>query len=253
MPIASSSASPPDERFDVLLVGAGGIGAPAGRALVASGIGSLLVLDDDDVELSNLHRQIWFGEADVGRSKVETLSRALREMSGGRCRVEPVTGRALPETVLPLLSRARVVLDGTDNFATRFLLADAGVIAGVPVVHAASVRWQGTCFVAGSAAGAPCYRCLFEDLPEGPAPDCAGAGVLGPVCGVIGALGADAALRVLQGDERIRGTIATFDGRRRAMRRVKVRPRPDCPLCGAQRSITTVDRSRYVQPMCEAW
>jgi molybdopterin/thiamine biosynthesis adenylyltransferase len=150
------------------------------------------------------------------------------------------------------------VLDGTDNFASRFLLADAGVLAGVPVVHAASVRWRGTCFVGGGPGGGPCYRCLFEDLPEGPAPDCAGAGVVGPVCGVVGAIAADAVISVLEATAGqaapagVLGTIASFDGLRGAMRRVRVERRAGCALCGASPDIRSLDRARYVQPSCES-
>ncbi len=187
----------------MLLVGAGGIGNPAALALAAAGAGLVRVLDDDLVEGPNLHRQVLFGEGDVGRSKAEALADAVRARVPG-ARVEPVLARALPETALGLVREVDVVLDGTDNFASRFLLADAAFLAGRPVVHAASVRWEGTCFVS-AAGGRPCYRCLFEDLPEGPAPDCASAGVVGPVCGVIGGVAADAALRVGGGRSGARG------------------------------------------------
>src|SRR6185295_13146508 len=135
-------------------------------------------------------------------------------------------------------------IDATDNFASRFLLADACALAGVPVVHAAAVRWSAT-VMAVAPRGRPCYRCLFEDLPEGDAPDCATAGVVGPVCGVAGALAADRALRVLAGDASVYGSIATFDGLRDALRSVPVRARRGCPLCGDAPAVVNLDPMRY--------
>ncbi|HEY4122358.1 MAG TPA: ThiF family adenylyltransferase, partial [Byssovorax sp.] len=177
----------------VVLVGAGGIGAPAALALALGGVRALTVVDDDRVELTNLHRQILFTEADVGRDKVDAFADALAARAPDLS-IERVRGRALPHTTGAIVDGAAVVIDATDNFASRFLLADACRLAGVPVVHAAAVRLVAT-VMASRGDGAPCYRCLFEDLPSGDAPDCATAGVVGPVCGVAGALAADRALR----------------------------------------------------------
>jgi molybdopterin/thiamine biosynthesis adenylyltransferase len=227
----------------IVLIGAGGIGAPAAIALAAAGAGPIVVADDDRVEISNLHRQILFGDADVGRPKLEAFADALARRFPG-VRVEPRPGRARPDTALGLVRGARVVIDATDNFPTRFLLADACAIAGVPVVHAAAVRWSAT-VMAARPEGAPCYRCLFEDLPEGDAPDCATAGVVGPVCGVAGAIAADRALRAIAGDASAFGHVVTFDGRRDHLRAVPVRPREGCPLCGPGRAIVDLDPVRY--------
>jgi adenylyltransferase/sulfurtransferase len=234
----------------VLLIGAGGIGAPTALALARAGGLRLLVADDDEVDLSNLHRQILFADEDVGQPKLEALARALHQ-ENSRLSVELHPGRATPATIEALVAGVDLVIDGCDNFPTRFLAADACMLAGVPVIHAASVRWRGTCFVSGPAGQSPCYRCLFEDLPEGPAPDCATAGVMGPVCGVIGALAADAALRWLRGDRSLGGTIASFDGQTGRFRRTPVSPRAACPLCGPSRSITRLDGSRYLGASCE--
>lgn len=228
---------------DVLLVGAGGIGHPAALALAAAGARSLAIADDDLVELSNLHRQILFRDEDVGRSKPEALAGALVARFDALA-VTVLPGRVLPDTALDRVRRARVVVDATDNFATRFLLADACRIAGVPVVHAASVKWRAT-VLAVSAEGRPCYRCLFEDIPREDAPDCATAGVAGPVCGVAGALAADRAMRILGGDASAFGSIVTFDGRRDRLREVPVAARAACPLCGPGRTITTLAPERY--------
>lgn len=233
----------------VLLVGAGGIGAPAGIALAAAGVPRLRVVDDDRVEVTNLHRQILFSEADVGRPKLEAFVDALARRSPGTV-VEPRPGRFLPETAMDLLEGVAVVVDATDNFASRFLMADACRIAEVPVVHAAAVRWRAT-VIAAAGRGRPCYRCLFEDLPEGPAPDCATAGVVGPVCGVAGAIAADRALAILRGDAAAFGSVVTYDGLRDLLRAVPVAPRAGCPLCGPERSITSILASRYVAATCE--
>jgi molybdopterin/thiamine biosynthesis adenylyltransferase len=234
----------------ILLVGAGGIGAPLALALAAAGVPALRVADEDVVEVSNLHRQILFSDADVGRPKLDAFADALRRRFSALA-VELHRGRALPEAVMDLVAGAAVVVDATDNFASRFLLADACALARVPVVHAAAVRWTAT-VMAASALGRPCYRCLFEDIPGDGAPDCATAGVAGPVCGVAGAIAADRALRILRGDAAVNGTIVTYDGRRDTLRAVPVRPRAGCPLCGEPRALSSIDPRRYQPRACEA-
>ena len=234
------SSSP--ERSTVLLIGAGGVGAPAAWALARAGIGELRLLDDDVVETSNLHRQILFSDEDVGAPKVSALARAVSALAS-RCRVVPIEDRATPATIFALLDGVDAIVDGTDRFAVRFLVADAAKLAGKVVVHAAAVRWQGTVLTAGPR-GRPCYRCLFEDLPTGPAPDCATAGVVGPVCGVVGGLAADAVLGALSGDRDVVGTIARVDGLTGLLRRTRVSPRADCALCGDAPTITALGPSR---------
>jgi molybdopterin/thiamine biosynthesis adenylyltransferase len=121
----------------------------------------------------------------------------------------------------------------------------------VPIVHAAAIRWRAT-VLAAVPSGRPCYRCLFEDLPAEAAPDCGTAGVVGPVCGVAGALAADRAVRLLAGDTSAAGIITTYDGLRGALRDVAVRPRPDCALCGDAPVIAAIDAARYAAPACAA-
>ncbi|MFT3776158.1 MAG: HesA/MoeB/ThiF family protein [Minicystis sp.] len=239
----SAAASP------IVLVGAGGIGAPAAIALAAAGARAIRVADDDRVERTNLHRQILFTDADIGRPKLDAFASAITRRFPDTT-VDVHRGRALPSTVSALVAEAAVVIDATDNFATRFLLADACALAGVPVVHAAAVRWSAT-VMAVASRGKPCYRCLFEDIPTGDAPDCASAGVAGPVCGVAGAIAADRALRILAGDDSAHGSVVTFDGLRDVLRSVPVRARASCPLCGEARTITDLDTQRYVANTCE--
>lgn len=227
----------------IVVVGAGGIGAPLVWALAEAGVESVTIIDEDHVELGNLHRQILFRDEDVGRSKVLAMRDALvRDYP--TLSVEVVESRAVPETVERLLGGAAAVVDATDNYPTRFLLADAAHLGGVPIVHAAAVRWQATVMTA-SAGGGPCYRCLFEDIPQGVKIDCSTAGVAGPVCGVAGALAADRVLRLLDGDATVLGSIVTYDGVSDSLREVAVHARSECPLCGIARSITRIDSARY--------
>lgn len=234
----------------ILIVGVGGVGAPAALALVEAGVTRLALADDDAVDVSNLHRQILFDDRDVGRPKLDATRDALARRRAG-LEVELRPGRALPSTALELVRGFDAVVDATDNFATRFLLADACGLARVPVVHAAAVGWRGT-VLAVRENGAPCYRCLFEDVPAGPAPDCATAGVVGPVCGVIGAIAADAALALAARGLPPPARIATYDGRADALRFVAVSRRESCPLCGPEASIRDLEEARYLRATCGA-
>jgi molybdopterin/thiamine biosynthesis adenylyltransferase len=248
----------------VLLVGVGGLGSSAGMALATAGVGTIGIADDDEVALSNLHRQILFGEGDVGRPKLEAASRALRQYAASSTDTLEAPGllgdtpqpprnievfvhstRLLPHNAVELVRGYDVVVEGSDNFATKFLAADACRVAGVPVVHAAAVRWHGTVLAVG-AHGRPCYRCLFEDLPQGHAPNCAEAGVMGPVVGIVAAWQADLALALLDGRP-AEGTLVTFDGKTGELRRRSVRPRGSCDLCGEPRRIVRVEASRYAE------
>ena len=232
----------------VLLVGVGGLGCPAAMALVKAGVTRLGLCDDDEVERTNLHRQILFGEADVGMPKVDAAARALRAISPG-LELRLHRTRLLPDDAVGLVRDYDVVLEGSDNFATKFLAADACALARVPVVHASAVRWVGTALAVG-ARGRPCYRCLFEDvLPAEDAPNCAEAGVMGPVVGVVAAAQVDRALALLDGRD-AGGEIVTFDGRTGALRRRRVSPRRDCPLCGDAPRIRRIEADTYVSPAC---
>jgi molybdopterin/thiamine biosynthesis adenylyltransferase len=232
----------------VLLVGVGGLGCPAAMALVHAGITRLGLCDDDAVEASNLHRQILFREADVGTPKVDAAARALRAMAPG-LELRRHRTRLLPDTAAALVGDYDLVLEGADNFATKFLAADACGLAGVPVVHASAVRWVGTALAVG-ARGRPCYRCLFEDvLPADDAPSCAEAGVMGPVVGVVAAAQVDRALAMLDGRDAA-GDLVTFDGRTGALRRRRVSARGDCPLCGDAPRIRRIEPETYLSPAC---
>jgi len=239
-------------RKSALVVGVGGLGCPAALALAEAGVGRIVLADDDIVDLTNLHRQILFSESDVGQNKLDAAERALYRAGARAGSIELVRSRLLPENARELVRSVDVVLEGADNFATKFLCADACFLEQRAVVHGAAVRWQMTVF-AVPPSGAPCYRCLFEDLPSGDAaPNCAEAGVMGPLVGFAGALMADRALSILEGDESVLSTITTFDGKTDRARFRSVGPRATCALCGAERSIQTITYDRYTAPSCAA-
>ncbi|HLK40011.1 MAG TPA: HesA/MoeB/ThiF family protein [Polyangiaceae bacterium] len=229
----------------VLIVGLGGLGCPASLALARAGVGTLGLCDEDHVERTNLHRQILYTERDVGCAKVDAAVRALTAIAPG-LRVIAHATRLLPHNGVALVREYDLVLEGSDNFATKFLVADACAIAGVPVVHGAAVRWVGTALAVGPR-GRPCYRCLFEDPPGEGSLGCAEAGVVGPVVGVVAAAQADLALAWIDGVP-VDGELVTFDGKRDALRRRTVRPRRDCPLCGDPARIRRIEAEAYQSP-----
>jgi len=230
----------------IAIVGMGGLGTPAALALAHAGIGTLVLIDDDEVDRTNLHRQILYRDSDVGRSKLDAAEDALKRASH-TIAIEKRIGRLTPDHIAAI-EGVDVVLECTDNFATKFLAADAARLARVPIVHGAAIRWIGTAFAVGPE-GAPCYRCLFEDIPEGAQASCDLAGVVGPVCGVIGALQAHFALKILDKTTPSPfGTLATFDGRIDSMRLRTVARRNQCALCGVTPTIDAIDSSRYASP-----
>lgn len=243
----TASTEAPRAEARVLLVGVGGLGCPAAIALARAGVGTLGIADDDLVESSNLHRQILFEEDDVGRPKVSAAAARLRAIAPD-VRLELHETRLLPGNAVSLVSQYDLVVEGSDNFATKFLAADACAIAKRPIVHAAAVRWHGTALAVGPH-GAPCYRCLFEDVPLENAPNCAEAGVIGPMVGVVAAAQADLALSVIAGED-VFGELFTFDGKTLASRRRRIARRPRCSLCGDGARIQDIEPRRYVEGVC---
>ncbi len=234
----------------VLIVGVGGLGCPAALALARGGVGALRLCDDDRVELQNLHRQILFDEASVGKPKLEQAARALGAWSDGDCELELTPTRFLPGSARELLEGCDLVVEGADNFATKFVVADACRIAGVAVVHASAVRTHGTVLAVG-ARGRPCYRCIFEDLPREHVQNCDEAGVLGPMVGLVGALQADLALAVLDGRD-VAGALVRYDAEADRVRRTRISARAACPLCGEEPEIRDLDEARYTGERCVA-
>ncbi len=222
----------------VALVGVGGLGAPAALALARAGVESLILIDDDTVDRSNLHRQILFRDADVGKSKLAATIDSLRR-KGLKTKLEAREGRLTPST-LEYLNGADVIVECSDNYATKFLAADAARLRERPIVHGSAIRWLGTVLSVGPT-GSPCYRCLFEDIPECAQGGCDVAGVVGPVCGIVGALQAHLALA---GSAEY-GTLIALDGLRDGLRTRRIPARAGCALCGSARTIDAIDAARY--------
>ena len=222
----------------VLVVGAGGLGSPVLRLLAASDVEHITVIDDDVVDESNLHRQTLYTHSDVGLSKIERAARVLRELSTGLS-VRVVEGRFVPGTAMELLSDHTIVVEGADNLATKFLVADAAHLSGVPAVQAGAVRWAGWAFCA--LPDSSCLRCLFEDIPRDRIETCAEAGVVGPVVGVLGGLEAALVFRLLRG-ERPGGELWHYDALKGALRKTFVRRRSGCPLCDGEIQDLRVER-----------
>jgi molybdopterin/thiamine biosynthesis adenylyltransferase len=236
----------------VLLIGAGGLGCGAALALAAGGARRLVVIDDDLVEESNLHRQVLHALASVGGPKVRSLAEALAARFPGVA-VTPIEGRFTAHDAAALLAEVAVVVDGSDNLGTKFLANDAAVLAGKPLVHGAAVQSGGQLLTV-PAGGRPCYRCLFEELPPpeaGAGDSCAEAGVLGPVPGVLGALQAAEALRLLRGEAPAwAGRLLRYEASSMSCRAVRFRPNPCCRVCGARPSITALAAEAYAGDGC---
>jgi sulfur-carrier protein adenylyltransferase/sulfurtransferase len=228
-------------RARVLVVGAGGLGSPAALYLAAAGVGTLGIVDPDRVELSNLQRQVLHATADAGRLKVESGAGRLRALNP-EIRVEPHPIRLHAGNALALLSAHDLVVDGSDAFATRYLVNDAALRVGIPWVYGAVDRWEGQLALFG-APGGPCYRCIFRDPPPpGAVPGCAQAGVMGALPGVIGSLQALEAVKWIvseggrrpaaRGLESAAGRLLVFDAARLRLREIRPRRDPECPACG---------------------
>lgn len=229
--VLSEVGGPGQQRLKaarVGLIGLGGVGAPAALYLAAAGVGTLRLIDDDAVALSNLQRQIVFDSADIGRSKVmagaETLA-ALNPHVG----LEPRPERLTAANAAALIEGCDVIIDGTDDFATRFAVNTACLHQRIPLVSGALGRWSGQ---VGVFTGGPCYRCMVPDSPPD-ADTCARVGVIGALAGVVGAMAALEAIKLIAGaGEPLSGRLLLYDGLAGTARTVRVAPDPDCPDCG---------------------
>jgi adenylyltransferase/sulfurtransferase len=224
----------------VLLIGAGGLGAPLGLYLAAAGVGAIGVLDHDRLELSNLQRQVAHTTDRIGRPKVESLAETLRALNP-EVTVEPHDRRLDAAAARELFPRYDLICDGTDNFPTRFLIGDACHLLGRPLVSAAVLRFEGQLSLYASHLGAPhpCHRCLHpEPPPPGLVPSCSEAGVLGAVTGVMGTLQATEALKWILGiGETLSGRVLLWDALDARIRTVRLKRDPACALCGDDATI----------------
>ncbi len=217
----------------VLMIGTGGLGSPAGLYLAAAGVGTLGLVDFDVVDESNLQRQIVHGTKDVGRPKIESARDRLRDVNP-HVKIETYETRLTSENALALFRDYDVILDGTDNFPTRYLVNDACVLAGKPNVYGSIFRFEGQASVFWAEKGA-CYRCLYpEPPPPGLVPSCAEGGVLGVLPGIVGAIQANETIKLLLGaaEGSLVNRLLLFDAWRMRFRELKLRKDPGCPVCG---------------------
>ena len=222
----------------VLCIGAGGLGSPAALYLAAAGVGKLGLVDLDRVELTNLQRQILHGTKDIGRSKLESARDRLRDMNP-EIEIELHECRLSSETAQQIVAEYDVIIDGSDNFATRYLSNDVCVLAEKPNVYGSVFRFEGQTTVFAPHLGGPCYRCLFpEPPPPESVPNCAQAGVLGVLPGIIGMLQAIEAIKLIVGiGEPLVGRLLHFDALKVQFRELKLRRDPQCPVCGENPTI----------------
>lgn len=226
------------KKAKVLLVGAGGLGAPLGLYLAAAGVGRLGIVDFDAVDFTNLQRQVTFGTSDVGRKKLEAARERLSNLNP-EIRIDAYETHLTSENALDIVREYDLVADGTDNFPTRYLVNDACVLLGKPNVYGSIFRFEGQASIFGYPGG-PCYRCLYpEPPPPGLVPSCAEGGVLGVLPGIIGCIQAMETLKLILGNgEPLVGRLLLFDALRMRFREMKLRKNPACPVCGEHRTIT---------------
>ena len=221
----------------VLVVGAGGLGAPAALYLTAAGVGGIGLADADRVDVTNLQRQIIHGTATLGVHKVDSAKARLGDLNP-HVMVTAIAERLTSANAREIVRQYDVVLDGSDNFPTRYLLNDACVLERKPLIYGSIFRWEGQ--VSVFAPGGPCYRCLFADPPPpGLVPNCAEGGVVGALPGIIGSLQALEAIKLILGaGDTLTGRLLLFDGLKMTFREVTLRRDPDCPVCGTTPSLT---------------
>jgi adenylyltransferase/sulfurtransferase len=238
----------------VLVVGAGGLGSPVLLYLAAAGVGTIGLIDDDHIELSNLQRQIAHTTDRIGLGKARSAAAAAVAINPG-VRVETYEHRLTADNAIGLIERYDIVCDGTDNFPTRFLVADACVLARRTLVSAAVLRFEGqlSTFKPHTSADAPCYRCLYpEPPPPGLVPSCGEAGVLGAVTGVMGTLQATETLKEIMGiGDSLSGRLLIWDALAARFQTIRLRKDPHCPLCGAEATITDLSQHMAAaEPAC---
>jgi len=222
----------------VLLVGAGGLGSPAGLYLAAAGVGTIGVVDSDAVELSNLQRQVLHATADLGRPKCLSAKEAMEGINPD-VRVIAHDQRLTAQNILDIIADYDIVLDGSDNFPTRYLVNDACVMAGKPLSHGSILRFEGQATTILPGQG-PCYRCIYpEPPPPGAIPSCQEAGVLGVTAGIVGLIQATEAVKMILGlGGLLAGRLLLYNGLNMTFRELRVRRRDDCAVCSEHPTIT---------------
>src|SRR3984885_5472635 len=226
------------KRAKVLLIGTGGLGAPLGLYLAAAGVGRIGVVDFDKIDFTNLQRQVMFGTSDVGRPKIEAAAERMAGINP-EIRLDRYETALTSENALDIMRDYDIVVDGTDNFPTRYLVNDACVLLGKPNVYGSIFRFEGQASIFG-APGGPCYRCLYpEPPPPGLVPSCAEGGVLGVLPGIIGSIQAMETLKLILGKgEPLIGRLLLFNALGMKFRELKLRKNPECPVCGEHPTVT---------------
>jgi molybdopterin/thiamine biosynthesis adenylyltransferase/rhodanese-related sulfurtransferase len=226
------------KQAKVLCIGTGGLGAPLGLYLAAAGVGRIGLVDFDSVDLTNLQRQILFSSTDVGRPKIEAAAERLQNLNPD-IQIDRYETRLTSENALDLFKDYDIVVDGTDNFPTRYLVNDACVLLKKPNVYGSIFRFEGQITIFGYPDG-PCYRCLYpEPPPPGLVPSCAEGGVLGVLPGIVGAIQAAETLKLIIGKgEPLVGRLLLFDALAMRFRELKLRKNPECPVCGNHPTVT---------------
>ena len=221
----------------VLMIGTGGLGAPLGLYLAAAGIGKIGIVDFDIVDMTNLQRQVIHGTADIGRPKLDSAADRMSDINP-YVEIEKYNTRLSSDNALAIIKDYDVVVDGTDNFPTRYLVNDACVLLGKPNAYGSIFRFEGQATVFGYQDG-PCYRCLYpEPPPPGLVPSCAEGGVLGILPALVGSIQATETVKIILGKgETLSGRLVLYDALNMKFRELKLRKNPDCPLCGDHRTI----------------
>lgn len=223
----------------VLVIGAGGLGAPALQYLAAAGVGTIGVIDDDTVENANLQRQVIHRDQDIGTPKVFSAQAAM-EAQNPYVKVRPYHRRLDDGIAAELFADYDLILDGTDNFESRYLANRTAAALGKPLISGALSQWEGQISVFDPSNGAPCYQCIFPEAPaEGLAPSCSEAGVIGPLPGVIGSMMAVEAVKLITGaGAPLRGEMLIYDALYGESRKIRLAPREGCPVCGTKEQKT---------------
>ncbi|MFD1512883.1 SAMP-activating enzyme E1 [Halomarina rubra] len=230
----------------ILCLGAGGLGSPVIQYLAAAGVGTIGIADDDVVERSNLQRQVVHGESDIGRPKVDSAADFVAEQNPDVA-VERHETRVTSENVEDLVAEYDVVVDGSDNFSTRYLVNDACTLAGVPFSHGAILKFEGQVTTFEAREESPCYRCIFPEAPPaGSVPSCAEAGVLGVLPGTVGCIQATEAVKLAMGyGETLDGRLVLYDAADMTFDTAEIRKNPNCPVCGENPDIGSVHDVEY--------
>jgi len=249
IPGFDSSSQKKLENASVLVVGMGGLGCPTALYLSAAGIGTLGVADFDVVEKHNLQRQVLFGESDIGRAKAEVAKERLEQMYA-TISVAVHSEGVLPKNVQEIIAKYDVIVDGTDNFGTRYLLNDACFLGGKPLVSGSVYQLEGQVWVLNPGEQGPCYRCIFPEAPAaGLIANCNEAGVIGAACGIVGSLQAMEVMKLLTGlGKPLMGQLLKMDGLANRFSTIRVERDVNCALCGENRTIHDLNSQNYLIP-----